>query len=119
MATKLNTQVVGGFSKLIKYSINQFNIKEMTSYVFKSWFNGNSYEICGFKFDKECPPTYWYIVNGMKVNRMNYQKKYIKEKFNKGKLKYYSDSDSEFDNMAKNGISWIWDSGKIKLKYKI
>ena len=55
----------------------------------------------------------------MKVNRMNYQKKYIKEKFNKGKLKYYSDSDSEFDNMAKNGISWIWDSGKIKLKYKI
>lgn len=119
MATKLNTQVVGGFSKLIKYSVNQFNIKEMTSYVFKSWFNGNSYEICGFKFDKECPPTYWYIVNGMKVNRMNYQKKYIKEKFNKGKLKYYSDSDSEFDNMAKNGISWIWDSGKIKLKYKI
>ena len=119
MATKLNTQVVGGFSKLIKYSVNQFNIKEMTSYVFKSWFNGNSYEICGFKFDKECPPTYCYIVNGMKVNRMNYQKKYIKEKFNKGKLKYYSDSDSEFDNMAKNGISWIWDSGKIKLKYKI
>jgi hypothetical protein len=55
----------------------------------------------------------------MKVNRMNYQKKYIKEKFNKGELKYYSDFDSEFDNMAKNGFSWIWDSGKIRLKYKI
>ena len=119
MSTKLNTQVVGGFSKLVKYAVNQFNIKEMASYVFKSWFNGNSYETCGFKFDKECPPTYWYIVNGMKVNRMNYQKKYIKEKFNKGELKYYNDSDSEFDNMAKNGFSWIWDSGKIRLKYKI
>lgn len=117
MATKLNTQVIGGFSKLIKYSINEFNIQEMTSYVFKSWFNGKSYEICGFKFDKECLPTYWYIINGLKVNRMNYQKKYIKEKFNKGELKYYNDSDSEFDNMAKNGISWIWDSGKIRLKY--
>ena len=119
MVTKLNTQVIGGFSKLIKYSVNQFNIKEMISYVFKSWFNGNSYETCGFEFDKECPPTYWYIVNGMKVNRMNYQKKHIKEKFNKGELKYYNDSDSEFDNMAKNGFSWIWDSGKIKLKYTV
>lgn len=118
MATKLNVQVMGGFSKLVKYAVNKFNIKEMTSYVFKSWFNGKSYELCGFKFNKECPPTYWYIVNGIKVNRMSYQKKYIKEKFNKGELKYYDDSESEFDNMAKNGLSWIWDSGKIRLIYK-
>lgn len=118
MATKLNVQVVGGFSRLVKYAVNKFEIKEMTSYVFKSWFNGKSYELCGFKFDKECSPTYWYIVNGIKVNRMSYQKKYIKEKFNKGELKYYDESESEFDNMAKNGFSWIWDSGKIRLIYK-
>lgn len=68
MATKLNVQVMGGFSRLVKYAVNKFDIKEMTSYVFKSWFNGKSYELCGFKFDKECPPTYWYIVNGIKVS---------------------------------------------------
>jgi len=118
MATKLNNQVVGGFSKLLKHAIERFNIKEMTSYVFKSWFDGKSYEACGFKFDKECPPTYWYVVNGMKTNRMNWQKKFIKEKFNKGELRHYDELESEFDNMAKNGFNWIWDSGKIRLRYK-
>ena len=58
------------------------------------------------------------VVNGMKTNRMNWQKKFIKEKFNKGELRHYDELESEFDNMAKNGFNWIWDSGKIRLRYK-
>lgn len=42
----------------------------------------------------------------------------VHSKWNKGELKYYDESESEFDNMAKNGFSWIWDSGKIRLIYK-
>ena len=49
---------------------------------------------------------------------MNWQKKFIKEKFNKGELRHYDELESEFDNMAKNGFNWIWDSGKIRLRYK-
>lgn len=119
MATLLNTQIIGGFSKLVKYSVNKYKIKELNSYVFKAWFNGKGYTSIGFKFDYECQPTWWYIVNGKKVNRMNYQKKFIERKFNDGKLKYFNKDESEFKNMANNGINWIWDCGKIRMKYKI
>jgi len=119
MATKLNCQVMGGFSKLVNYSIKTFDITEMNSYVFRAWFNGKGYEQVGFKFDMECPPTYWYIVNDRKVNRMNYQKNKIKRKVEIGELKYFNKNETEFENMAKNGINWIWDCGKIRLKLKI
>lgn len=119
MVTKLNTQIIGGFSKLVNYSVKTFNIDEMNSYVFRAWFDGKGYEKVGFKFDYECPPTYWYIVNDRKVNRMNYQKNKIKRKVEIGELKYFNENETEFENMSKNGINWIWDSGKIRLKYKV
>ena len=118
MATKLNTQVIGGFSKLVKFAMKNHNIQEMNSYVFKAWFDGKGYEKVGFVFDKECSPTYWFIINGRKANRMNYQKNKIKRKVEIGELKYFNESETEFENMAKNGINWIWDCGKIRLKIK-
>lgn len=119
MATKINTQVVGGFSKLVKYSVNKYDIKELKSYVFKAWFDGKGYESVGFKFDFECQPTWWYIIDNKKVNRMNYQKKFIERKYKNDELKYYDKDKTEFENMANNGINWIWDCGKIRLKYTI
>lgn len=119
MVSKLNTQIIGGFSKLIKHSMNLYNINEMNSYVFKAWFDGKGYEKCGFIFDKECPPTYWFIINNKKTNRMNYQKSKIEKRFSNGELSYFNKNETEFENMAKNGINWIWDCGKVRYKIKL
>lgn len=118
MATVLNTQVIGGFSKLIQYGVRKLHIEEFVSYVFKAWFDGKGYERCGLKFDYECPPVYWYIVKGEKTNRINFKKSNIERKVRNGELSYFNRNDTEQDNMAKNGYTWIWDCGKIRMRYK-
>ena len=45
MSTKLNTQVMGGFSKLIKHS----KLKKFISFVDRRLFNGKGYIASGFK----------------------------------------------------------------------
>ena len=44
MATKLNTQVIGGFSKLMKHVSDYIDFETITSYVYKAWFNGEGYK---------------------------------------------------------------------------
>ena len=63
MVTKLNTQVIGGFSKLMKHISDYIEYKSITSYVYKAWFNGKGYIESGFKIVKENNPSYSYVVN--------------------------------------------------------
>ena len=55
MATKLNTQVVGGFGKLMKHVSDYMNYNSITSYIYRAWFNGKGYVESGFKIIKENP----------------------------------------------------------------
>src|SRR5690606_8212220 len=45
---KLNTTVVGGASKLLKYFINEYKPKEIVSYADRRWSQGELYEKLGF-----------------------------------------------------------------------
>ena len=109
--TKLNTQVIGGFSKLIKHS----GVKEFISYVDRALFTGEGYLKIGFKLLGYTNPSYYYytIKNYQNLeNRMKFQK----HKLN-NLLENYDESLSEKENMKNNGYLWIYDCGNIKMKF--
>jgi hypothetical protein len=101
---ELNTNVVGGASKLFKHFIKKYKPSRIISYTDKDWSVGNLYYRLGFKNINETRPDYKYIINGLRKNKSNYRKSKIG-----GNL-------SESKEMNKKGIFKIWDCGKIKFE---
>ena len=118
MVTKLNTQVVGGFSKLMKHISDYVEYKSITSYVYKAWFNGKGYIESGFKIVKENNPSYSYVVNGRRVHKSHFRKNKIKKMFERGELKFYDSNKTEHENMIENKIYRIYDCGTMKVIYE-
>ena len=118
MVTKLNTQVVGGFSKLMKHISDYIEYKSITSYVYKAWFNGKGYIESGFKIVKENNPSYSYVVNGRRVHKSHFRKDKIKKMFERGGLKFYDSDKTEHENMIENKIYRIYDCGSVEMIYK-
>ena len=118
MVTKLNTQVIGGFSKLMKHISDYIEYKSITSYVYKAWFNGKGYIESGFKIVKENNPSYSYVVNGRRVHKSHFRKDKIKKMFERGELKFYDSNKTEHENMIENKIYRIYDCGTMKVIYE-
>lgn len=114
-ATKLNIQVVGGFGKIIADFIKLKDVKSITSYINKSFFNGKGYLAVGFKIVGKIKPSYSYIYKGKRWHKSFFRKNKIKKMYSEGKLFYFDEKDSEHTNMKKNGIYRIYDSGNIKV----
>lgn len=110
MCSKLNTQVIGGFSKLIKHS----NLKKFISYVDRSLYDGKGYEASGFTIIGTTPPSYFYYRNGRRLNRIQAQKHKL------GKLlENFDASLSETENMLNNKYIRIFDCGNLKVVFNI
>lgn len=109
MCTKLNTRVIGGFSKLLNYQ----PYSEIISYIDRSKFNGNSYNKIGFKVVSETSPSYKYYKHNIELNRIAAQKHRLPEllgdKFNS--------SETESQNMIRNGWLQVYDCGTIKVQW--
>jgi hypothetical protein len=107
-ASKLNTSVIGGASKLFKYFVNTRNPKSIVTYSDKRIFNGNVYKILGFNFSHKTYPQYWYFQNGKYTiyNRMNFQKKKLKTIFTN-----FDEKLTENENMKNNGYHRVYDCG--------
>lgn len=118
MASLLNIQVVGGFSKLMSYVHDELGFNEITSYVYRAWFNGNGYLKSGFEVEKVNPPSYQYIVDSNRINKSHFRKNKIKTMYENDFLDYYDENKTEHELMLENGIYRIYDCGTIKMKYK-
>jgi len=107
---KLNTNIIGGSSKLFKYFIKNYDFKEITTYADKSHSNGKLYEILGFKFIHKTEPNYYYVIDGIRYHRFGFRKDIlIKEGYDKTK--------SEHEIMLERNIYRIYNSGNLKFKY--
>ena len=107
---KLNTNVIGGASKLFKYFIKKYDFKNIITYADRNHSNGKLYEILGFDFIHKTKPNYYYIVDKIKQYRFNFRKDIlVKKGFNKNK--------SEHEIMLERGIYRIYNSGNIKYNY--
>lgn len=104
---KLNTNVIGGASKLFKYFIKKYNPQSILSYSDNRWGSGNLYKILGFEFSKNTSPNYWYVKDGKRYHRYNFSKhKLVKLGYDKNK--------SESQIMSDSGYYRIWDCGHAK-----
>lgn len=101
---KLNTSVIGGGDKLLKYFIKTYQPNEIISYADRRWSNGNLYEKLGFTMKSISKPNYWYIFGKKRKHRFGFRKSVlIKEGFDTNK--------SEHQIMLDREIYRIYDSG--------
>ena len=103
---KINTNVVGGASKLFKYFLEKINPNKVISYCDLRWSDGNLYETLGFLFSHKSKPNYFYVDENKRIreNRFKYRKdKLITDGFDEKK--------SEHEIMLDRGIHRIYDCG--------
>ena len=109
MCTKKNTQVIGGFSKLLKHQ----PYKSFVSYIDLSKFDANRYLENNFKLISQSSPNYKYINGEQILNRISAQKhklpKLLGDNFDKSK--------TESQNMIDAGYWQVYDCGNLKLEY--
>jgi hypothetical protein len=114
-ANKLGSNVIGGASKLFKHFLNIVKPTEVISYADRSWTmnNGKSvYEQLGFKLVGKTCVNYYYIKNKKREDRFKFRKS---ELVKKG----FSANMTEVEIMKDQKIFRIYDSGNLKLVYKI
>jgi len=107
---KLNTNVVGGSSKLFKYFINTYKPFKVISYADRSWSMGNMYKKMGFELTKKTNPNYYYIIDKKRINRYNFRKDKLVEQG-------YDKSLTEKQIMISKKIYRIYDSGSLVFTY--
>jgi Probable Zinc-ribbon domain len=105
----VNSQVIGGFSKLLKNSLSFYPEAQVVhSYSHNDHATGSMYEISGFVKKHEGKPGYSYVVNkAVRVNRLNF----TKAKFDSRDDLEFKEGLSERELAALNGLTRTWDSG--------
>ena len=110
---KLNTTVVGGASKLLKYFIKEVHPKSIISYADKRWSDGNLYKKLGFKYVHDSKPNYFYVINNHRENRFKYRKSELVKKYNCSEKM----SEHEFCNIQ--GWYRIYDCETMKFEMRL
>lgn len=112
MATKLNCQVVGGFSKLIKYAMTTMNIDTLGSYVDRRLFNHKGYSSSGWIRTGESGPRYFYTDGKKRENRQAYMKQRCLKRWPE-----CNESMTEHEMCLAHGLYRIYDCGCIEMKF--
>ena len=107
---KINYNILGAGSKLFNFFKSNFDYKSIISYSDESLFSGQLYEKLGFKYSHRSDPNYYWIVDGIRKHRFNYNKKKL---VSNG----YDPSKSEVNIMHDLGYYRIWGCGQKKWIY--
>jgi hypothetical protein len=108
---KLNTVVIGGFSKLLKYFIKTYKPNYIVTYANRRFYKGNIYLNNGFTFIGETKPNYFY-------SHKHTYKRYYRFNFRKDKLikEGYDPNKTEKEIMSERGYMKIYDCGQLKFE---
>ena len=104
--SKEDITVVGGFSKMITYALK--NLNYIHSFVDFDWtdMNNSSYTHSNFILKSHSSPGYFWVVNGKRENRLNFQKSIL--------IKQGADPNkSEEEIMHEAGYYKIFNSGNL------
>ena len=108
---KLNTNVIGGASKLFRYFLNTYNPAKIISYADRNYSNGDLYKYLGFNFIHITEPNYYYIINSKKIHRFSFRKDLLVKDG-------YDPNKSEHQIMLERKIYRIYNSGNYKFVYE-
>lgn len=106
---KLNTSVIGGASKLLKYFINNYQPKSILTFADRRYSNGDLYEQLGFNKIGNTIPNYWYF-------KAHEYIRYYRFKFRKDILikKGFDSTKTEKEIMIERKYYRIYDCGNVK-----
>jgi len=102
---KLNTNVIGGASKLLKHFISQYEPKEIISYADRRWSNGNMYETLGFNLKSTNKPAFTISKGKKRESRFKYQKHRLID------MGFDCDGKTADEILRNNGLYKIYDCG--------
>lgn len=106
---KLNTNIIGGASRLLTYFITNFKPTRIISFADREWSVGDLYLKLGFENLYTTKPNYKYLLDKRRVNKQRFKKsRLIKEGFDQ--------LDSESEIMMHREIWKIYDCGQIKFQ---
>jgi hypothetical protein len=110
----LNTNVIGGASKLFNHFVKNYDVNSIVTYSDRRLFTGNLYNQIGMLFVDNTPSGYHYFHKnkGVPIERTHFQKHKLKEKIEK-----FDSNLSEWQNMKINGYDRIWDCGHLKFNW--
>jgi very-short-patch-repair endonuclease len=109
---KLNTNVIGGASKLFNYFINNYKYNSIISYADRSYSNGNLYKQLGFKLQNITVPNYYYVIDDIRKYRFGFRKNIL---IKQG----YDSNKTEHEIMLERKIYRIYNSGNYKFIYDL
>lgn len=112
MASLLNVQVEGGFSRLIKNALKDLNISSIESYVDRRLFSGNGYKSSGWTVIGESKPRYFYTDFERRFNRLMFTKEECLKRWSK-----YGPEMTEIEMCREHRLYRIYDCGTIKMSY--
>lgn len=107
-SNKIGLNVVGGFSKLLKWFLSE-NTGNIVSYADRRYSNGNVYSKNGFEIIKINSPSYYYVDK-------SYLKRYNRMKFQKKLIGAYNCT--EYEKAREMGYNKIYDCGTICFGYE-
>jgi hypothetical protein len=110
---KLNTNVIGGADKLLKYCIKTYQPKEILSYADKRWSQGDLYEKLGFIKSHVNKPNYYYVIGKNRKHRFGFRKEILR------KQGFDTKNKTEHEIMMERKIYRIYDCGTITYKLNL
>lgn len=105
-----NAQVVGGFTKLMKYAERNLVVDKFITFSDHCVSDGALYANNGFTADKELSPDYMYVVKGKRKHKFGYRLK----KFREDPSLKWEEGLTERELALLNNIPRIWDAGKTR-----
>ena len=109
LCSKGGCTIIGGFSKLMKYFINEYNPEQIITYASLDISNGGVYDNL-FERQKITKPGYYWVKGSYKYHRSNFTKhKLVEMGYDKNK--------TEDEIMHELGYYKLYDSGNIKFIY--
>lgn len=111
---KMNNNVIGGASKLLKYFILHYNPNQIISYSCNDISSGNLYKVLGFERGNSSS-SYWYIDQNtfQRLHRFNFRKVKLKE------LGYDTNNLTESQIMSELPYWRIYDAGTTRWVMKL
>lgn len=110
--------IPGGLQRILKFVQGKYEWPEITSYVDRTWFDGDSYEKSGWQKISESAPAYWYVDRySLKAyHRRQFMKSNLPHQV--GKYIPFFDPDlSESEHMWMSRLFRVFDCGHKKYLY--
>jgi hypothetical protein len=107
--SKQNYLVRGGFSKLLKYFVRNYNPSKITTFSDNNYSDGGLYIKNGFKKVSDISPDYKYLYKNSLHHKFGFRKSNLKKMFPHS-------SGSEREITLANKIYRVYDSGKQKFE---